>query len=331
MPASKIISDINDIKMSSLDDMIGQKQVKQTLKMNIQAYFKARARCNSEDIKYGPAIFTGPSGTGKTMVANITHCELGNDNFIETNGGAINKANELYSVLLNADNNTTVLIDEAQAMNLKTQQILLTAISEKKIYLPMPAKQNCTVELANFTLIFATTDEYKLLPALRNRMRIYCHFELYSINELAEIIVQRLNALKWQYNSSRIPEMIAQRSKGVPRIALNSYLQTCWNVALTNDHEEITVNDVIKAFELLQIDELGLNKKDRCYLTILNEYGSSTLNVISSKMAESSYTVQKVIEPYLLHESFLIKNTNSTRKITQKGIEHIIKIQKGLP
>ena len=328
MPSSNIISDINNIKMRSLNSLIGQKQVKQTLTMNIQAHFKARAKCNSDDIKFGPAIFAGPSGMGKTMVANITHCELGNDIFIETNGGAINKVNELYSVLLNADNNTTILIDEAQAMNSKTQQILLTAISENKIYIPAPSKQNCIVELANFPLILATTDEYKLLPALRNRMRIYCHFEQYSIEELAEIIIQRMRALKWQYSSDIIPEMIACRSKGIPRIALNSHLQTCWNVALTNDHEEINVDDVDQAFELLMIDELGLNKKDRCYLAILYESGSSTLNVISSKMAEPSYTVQKVIEPYLLREGFITKGKNSARNITRKGIEHMSKIQK---
>ena len=328
MPTPKIKSDINDIKISIIDSLIGQEQVKQTLKMNIQAHFKARARCNCEEIRFGPAILAGRSGTGKTMVANIIHCELGNDNFIETNGGAINKANELYSVLLQADNNTTLLVDEAQAMSSKTQQILLTAISEKKIYLSVPAKQNGAAELANFILILATTNEDKLLPALRNRMRIYCHFELYSIAELTEIIAQRLDALKWEYDSSRVPEIIAQRSKGVPRIALNSYLQTCWNVALTHDHEAITVNDVIMAFELLQIDELGLNKKDRCYLTILNESGSSALNVISSKMAESSYTVQKVIEPYLLREGFIIRDKSSARKITQKGIDHIIKTEK---
>ena len=330
MPTPNITSDINDIKINNFDNLIGQKQVKQTLQMNIQAHFKARARCNTGNIRCGPVIFTGPSGTGKTMVVNIMHCELGNDNFIATNGGAINKAGELYSVLLNADNNTTVLIDEAQAMNHKTQQVLLTAISENKIYLSASTKQNCAVDLANFVLILATTNEDKLLPALRNRMRIYCHFELYSIDELAQIIVQRLNALKWQYDSNTVPTIIAQRSKGVPRIALNRYLQTCWNIALNNDHEAITTDDVLSAFELLEIDKLGLNKKDRCYLRVLNDCGNSTLSVISSKMAESSHNVQKVIEPYLLREGFIIKAKNSTRKITQKGVEHIIKTQKGL-
>jgi Holliday junction DNA helicase RuvB len=328
MDAHNIISDINGIKINSLDKLIGQKQVRRTLEMNIDAYFKARSKFSSKDIKFGPVMLAGPSGTGKTMVAYITHCQLGNDCFLETNGGAINKTGELYSVLLNADNNTTILIDEAQAMNSKTQQVLLTAISENKIYLPVPTKQNCTVELANFVLIFATTDEYKLLPALRNRMRIYCHFELYSVDELVEIITQKLNALKWRYDSTCDLKMIAQRSKNIPRVALN-YLQTCWNVALTNDHEAITVNDVIGAFQLLQIDELGLNKKDRCYLAILNDFGSSTLNVLSSKMAESSYTLQEVIEPYLLRVGFIIKDKNSARKITQKGIEHMTKIQKG--
>ncbi len=325
MSTSKIKTDINNLQISQLDNMIGQNQVKKTLEMNVNAYFKARSLCNSQDIKFGPAVFTGPSGTGKTMAANIIHNELGNDNFIETNGGAINKANELYSVVLNADRNSTLLIDEAQAMNNKTQQILLTVISENKIYIPAPVKQNCSIELPNFTVIFATTDEDKLLPALLNRMRICCHFELYSIDQIAQIVIQRLNALKWEYQTELIGEMIAIRSKGIPRIALNCYLQTCWNVALTNNHEVITVDDVIEAFEILEIDDLGLNKKDRSYLNILDKYGSSTLNIISSRMAESAPTIQKVIEPYLLREGFIIKTANSMRKITQKGIKHISK------
>ena len=89
------------------------------------------------NIKKGDfVILTGPSGTGKTLVAKAIHAELGNLDLIESNGVTINKKSELFSVLLNADSNTTVFIDEAQGMNSKSQHILLTALSEKKLYVP---------------------------------------------------------------------------------------------------------------------------------------------------------------------------------------------------
>jgi Holliday junction DNA helicase RuvB len=311
--------------MSLLDQLIGQNQVRRTLDMWIKAHFKARAKYNSNEIQFGPLLFTGPSGTGKTMLANIVHCELGNDKYLETNGGAINKVSDLYSLLMSADNNSTVLIDEMQSMNAKTQQILLTAISERKIYLSTSGKQNCTIDLANYCLILATTHPSKLLSALRNRMRIYCQFETYTIDEICQILSQRLYSLNWKYQSSEILQMIAKRSKGIPRIALNRYLQTCWNVALSNDHDIVTTEDVNQAFQLLQIDEHGLNKNDRVYLNILHELGQSPLNIISSKMDESSETIRKVIEPYLLREGFMTKHRNAIRQITEKGIEHINK------
>ena len=43
----------------------------------------------------------------------------------------MNTKAELYTILLNADENTTIFIDECQALSSKAQHLLLTAISEK--------------------------------------------------------------------------------------------------------------------------------------------------------------------------------------------------------
>jgi Holliday junction resolvasome RuvABC ATP-dependent DNA helicase subunit len=112
------------------------------------------------------------------MVAKALHAELGNLRLIETNGVTVNNKLELFSILINADGDTTIFIDEAQGMNPKTQHVLLTALSEKKLYVPagISSMCSCTIPLSNFTTILATTHEYLLQDAIRNRMRIYCRF-----------------------------------------------------------------------------------------------------------------------------------------------------------
>ena len=104
------------------------------------------------------------------MVAEALHAELGNLKLIQTNGVTMNNKLELFSILIHADENTTIFIDEAQGMNSKTQYILLTALSERRLYVPAGQSSMCsyTVRLANFTLILATTHEYLLQDALRN-------------------------------------------------------------------------------------------------------------------------------------------------------------------
>ena len=117
--------------------------------------------------------------------------------------------------------------------------------------------------------------------------------------------------------------MVAQRAKGVPRLALNRNLQTCWSVAKSHGCDIIALNDVHRAFDLLQIDGLGLDQLDRSYLEVLLASGGSSLGVLSSKLALPPLTIQRVVEPYLLQEDFIIKEKSSTRKITDKGRRHI--------
>ena len=97
----------------------------------------------------------------------------------------------------------------------------------------------------------------------------------------------------------------------------------CWNVARSDDRQVITLRDVKEAFYHLQIDELGLDRLDLTYLQILLESGAATLSVLSSKLNLPALTLQRVVEPYLLKEDFIIKEKSSLRVITDKGRRHM--------
>ena len=320
-------TDVNQVEITSLNKIQGQKKAIELLKVNLDAYFQSRQTGNPGS--FGGVLFCGPSGTGKTLVAKALHAELGNLDLIETNGEMISNASELIAILLSATKDTTIFIDECQGMSSRSQNILLTALSERVIYVPKTGnnKSKRVIPLENFTLLLATTHEYYLQEALRNRMRVYCRFEHYSLEDLIEIIRQRALALKWDIESQQVLIEIAKRSKKTPRLALNRNLQQCWNVCSSQGRTVITMQDVTEAFRLLQIDELGLDELERRYLRILHTEGPSPLNVISSKLALPTQTIKTVLEPFFLQEGLIQKNKCSHRELTDTGKQHIENVQ----
>jgi holliday junction DNA helicase RuvB len=319
MPEKTIASDVNQFEITSLSRIKGQQKVTDLLKVNLDAYFQSRQ--NENPGSFGPALLVGPSGTGKSLVGKAIHAELANLELIETNGEMLTNS-ELISILLSATSDTTIFIDECHAM--PSQNILLTALSEKVIYLPRKNnKAKRTIPLENFTLLMATTHEYYLQDALRNRMRIYARFEHYALNDLVDIVRQRALALHWDVESEQVLVEIAKRSKKTPRIALNRNLQMCWNVTSSQGREVITIDDVYEAFRLLNIDVLGLDELERNYLKILHDNGPTPLNVISSKLAIPTQTIKTVLEQYLLQENLIQKNKCSHREITPVAEHHI--------
>lgn len=324
--AKPIGTDVNQIEITSLKHLNINSQIKELLKVNLDAYFNSRAK-DPKNTSFGPLILLGPSGCGKTLVAKAIHAELGNLKLIDANGESLNNSSELMAALLTADENTTLFLDECQALNTKSQHILLTAISEKKIYAYRGNnKTKCSIPLANFTLILASTHEYQLQDALRNRMRICCRMDYYTPEELAMIVKQRADALQWKYELPEVMKEISLRAKQTPRIAINRNLQMAKNISLANDRDIIMMQDVLQAFKLLQVDSLGLDSLERAYLQELFKCGGCKLNILSSRIGLPRHTISEVIEPYLIRIG-LVEKQGSNRVITEKGKEHIQNVQ----
>lgn len=313
-------NDVNHVEPIDLSHIKGQPQVTDALQVYLRAYFNVRSVTGNATQPFGPVLLTGPSGTGKTLVAKAIHCDLGNLRLIHTNGEALNERGSLFGTLITADEHTTVLIDEAQGMNARTQRILLTAISERCLPTSLgPSRVPYTISLDSFTLVLATTDEYLLQDALRNRMRVYCQFNYYSVDDLADIIRQRAAALHWPYDSPDIPYQVAQRAKGTARVALNRILQTAWQVAQSHDHDAIIPTDLEEAFHHLRLDDCGLDDTDRRYLSILAQDGHAPLNVLSARLGLPSLTIRNVVEPYLLRKGLVTKDRSAMRVLTERG------------
>ena len=170
-------------------------------------------------------------------------------------------------------------------------------------------------------MLLSTTDEYGLLQPLRDRCRLALRFEFYSPDELTTILLQRTRALTWDVHEELLP-MIAQRSRGTPRLALR-LLQACRRVCRAEGETTITLNHLRRACALEQMNgDLGLGPTEQKYLAILAD-GNSRLNVIASVLALPSRTVSQVIEPFLLRAKLMMKDDQGKRQLTGEGREYL--------
>src|SRR5690606_36308370 len=115
--------------------------------------------------------------------------------------------------------------------------------------------------------------------------------------------------------------LIAQRSRGTPRLALR-LLQSCHRCARSAGEDTITRRHLLRACELEQLDDLGLGPTEQQYLRIIAE-GPTRLNVIASRIGLPTRTISEVTESFLIRAGLTCKDEQGRRNLTQKGHEHL--------
>ena len=306
------------LRPHTLAEYIGQEKAKQNLSIFIEA---ARRRTESLD----HVLLHGPPGLGKTTLAGIIAAEMG-VNIRITSGPAIEKPGDLAALLTNLQENDILFVDEIHRLNRSVEEILYPAMEDYAIDIIIgkgPSANSIRLDLPHFTLIGATTRAGQLSAPLRDRFGVTLRLELYSPEELCQIVTRSAGILRVPIEPSGAME-IARRSRGTPRIA-NRMLRRVRDFAQVKADGVITDAVADQALRALEIDELGLDPVDRRMLrAIIENYGGGPVGVetLAATIGEESVTLEDVYEPYLMQLGFLTR-TPRGRCVTRKAYEHL--------
>jgi len=304
-------NEINDVGPSSISHLVGQSSVKQQVAVALEAAW-------ADNRKMDHCLMVGGPGLGKSQLANVIAKEMASG-FHEVLGQSLRGAGDINALLLAAKDKDCIHIDEIHELDPKLQTALYLALDKRTIFVP-GSKSVQSIPLADFTLLASTTDEYRVLAPLRDRMRLVLRLVYYSTEELALLTFQRSHALGWDTHEDLLPQ-IAQRSRGTPRLALR-LLQSCRRVCRADGRWTIGKGDFVRACQLEDIDSLGLGVVEQQYLALLVD-GPSRLNVLASSIGLPTRTISNVIEPFLIRAGLIGKDNNGCRQLTTKGHEHL--------
>ena len=306
------------LRPKCLDDYIGQTKAKENLRIYINA---AKGRGDSLD----HVLLYGPPGLGKTTLSTIIASEM-NVNIRVTSGPAIEKQGDLAAILTNLAPGDILFIDEIHRLSKGVEEILYPAMEDFALDIIIgkgPSARSIRIDLPHFTLIGATTRAGQLTSPLRDRFGVLMRLELYSADELAQIVTRSAGILGVGISHDGAYE-IASRSRGTPRIA-NRLLKRVRDFAQVKGSGTIDSNIANYALGCLDIDELGLDSIDRRMLeTIIRLYdgGPVGLETLAATIGEESITLEDVYEPYLMQLGFLAR-TPRGRCATKLAYDHL--------
>lgn len=316
--------DLN-IRPDRLEEFVGQVQLKENLKIALEA-----ARKREEPIDH--ILFSGPPGLGKTTLAHIIAHELGTT-IRTTTGPVLEKPGDIAALLTPLKRGDILFIDEIHRVSPVVEEVLYPAMEDFFIDVMIgegPSARTIKLNLEHFTLIGATTKQGLLGAPFRDRFGIVSRLDLYDAQDLSRIVTRSASILKIPITPDGAEE-IAKRSRGTPRI-VNRLLRRVRDYAIVKGDGTINRNITEGALALMQIDALGLDELDRRILSVVaHDFNGGPVGVktIAISVGEEVRTIEDVYEPFLIQIGFL-KRTPQGREVTPAAKRHLNTPQKTL-
>jgi len=306
------------IRPSRLNEMIGRKQEKETIKMMIDS-----AKKRGEVMDH--ILFYGPPGLGKTTFALAIANEIGSSIKI-TSGPAIERQGDLAAILTSLKKNDVLFIDEIHRLSRVVEEVLYPAMEDRALDIVMgkgPSAKTIRLSLEPFTLIGATTQIGKISPPMRDRFGLIQRLDFFGDEDMIEIL--RRAAKLWEIDIDEDAlTLLAVISRGTARVGLR-LLRRTRDFAQSKNKKTVNANVVNDTMKLLGIDDMGLENIDREILRVIYfnfDGGPVGVSTLAASISEEVSTLLDVHEPYLM-KCGLMKRTSRGRVLTSKGIKYV--------
>ena len=306
------------IRPSKLNEMIGRRQEKETIKMMIDS-----AKKRGEVMDH--ILFYGPPGLGKTTFALAIANEIGSSIKI-TSGPAIERQGDLAAILTSLKKNDVLFIDEIHRLSRVVEEVLYPAMEDRALDIVMgkgPSAKTIRLSLEPFTLIGATTQIGKISPPMRDRFGLIQRLDFFGDEDMIEIL--RRAAKLWEIDIDEDAlTLLAVISRGTARVGLR-LLRRTRDFAQSKNKKIVTADIVNETMKLLGIDDMGLENIDREILRVIYfnfDGGPVGVSTLAASISEEVSTLLDVHEPYLM-KCGLMKRTSRGMVLTSKGIKYV--------